>query len=82
MGYEHTDIGLPIPQGFYTVLSRIHELYGEIPIYITENGACYTDEPTEGVVADQKRIDVIHKHLIQLERCIASGIPVKDYFSW
>nr|AJP36628.1 beta-glucosidase [uncultured bacterium] len=83
VGYEHTDIGWPIyPQGFYNVLSRIHELYGELPIYITENGACYNDEPIEGVVADQKRISYIHKHLIQLERCISSGIPVKGYYSW
>ncbi|MNE64110.1 Beta-glucosidase A [compost metagenome] len=83
VGYEHTDIGWPIyPQGFYTVLSRINELYGDIPIYITENGACYNDEPVDGVVADQRRIDFIHKHLIQLERSIASGIPVKGYYSW
>ncbi|MEC0171981.1 hypothetical protein P4H54_26810, partial [Paenibacillus graminis] len=34
--------------------SRIHELYGDIPVYITGNGACYNDEPVEGIVADQK----------------------------
>ncbi|MGN7764430.1 family 1 glycosylhydrolase [Paenibacillus sp. 22594] len=59
----------------YTVLSRIHELYGDIPIYLTENGACYNDDPADGVVADQKRIDFNHKHLIQLERCM-------DNFEW
>lgn len=83
VGYDHTDIGWPIyPQGFYTVLSYIQSLYGNIPIYITENGACYNDEPVDGRVADQKRINYIHQHLIQLERCIASGIPVKGYYSW
>ncbi|WP_151737591.1 GH1 family beta-glucosidase [Paenibacillus tengchongensis] len=83
VGYEHTDIGWPIyPQGFYNVLNRIRGLYGDIPVYITENGACYNDEPEAGAVADQKRIDYIHKHLIQLDRAILSGIPVKGYFSW
>ncbi|KWX76346.1 hypothetical protein AMQ84_15140 [Paenibacillus riograndensis] len=50
VGYGHTDIGWPIyPQGFYTVLSRIYELYGDIPVYITENGASYNDdEPVKG----------------------------------
>ncbi|KAA9005368.1 beta-glucosidase [Paenibacillus spiritus] len=83
MGYEHTDIGWPIyPEGFHKVLSYLHERYGDIAIYITENGACYNDGVEEGTVADMKRIDYLHKHLLSLHRCIASGISVKGYFAW
>lgn len=33
-------------------------------------------------MADQKRIDYLYKHLLQLHRSIANGIPVKGYFAW
>ncbi|MNB63326.1 Beta-glucosidase [compost metagenome] len=83
MGYERTDIGWPIyPEGFFKVLSYINERYGDIPIYITENGACYNDGPQGGLVADQKRIAYLHKHLLSLNRCLENGIPVKGYFAW
>ncbi|AHV96514.1 GH1 family beta-glucosidase [Paenibacillus sabinae] len=83
MGYARTDIGWPIyPEGFYKALSYIGGRYGDIPIYITENGACYNDGPDRGIVADQKRIDYLYQHLLQLHRSIGSGIPVKGYFAW
>ncbi|WP_025689406.1 GH1 family beta-glucosidase [Paenibacillus zanthoxyli] len=83
MGYDRTDIGWPIyPEGLYKVLSYIQSRYGDIPIYITENGACYNDGPDNGIVADTKRINYLHKHLLQLHRCISNGIPVKGYFAW
>ncbi|QWU17709.1 beta-glucosidase [Paenibacillus sophorae] len=83
MGDDRTDIGWPIyPEGFYKVLSYINNRYGDIPIYITENGACYNDGPDNGIVADPKRVGYLHKHLLQLHRCISNGIPVKGYFAW
>lgn len=82
-GYERTDIGWPIyPDGLYNVLLTIKEKYGDIPIYITENGACYNDEPKDGEVKDLKRIDYLKKHLIAVDRSIKSGVNVKGYLVW
>ncbi|WP_166240665.1 GH1 family beta-glucosidase [Paenibacillus turpanensis] len=82
-GYEKTDIDWFIyPRGFYKVLTYIHERYGNVPIYITENGACFNDEPVDGRVRDERRIDYLKRHLTQLERAIASGVPVSGYFTW
>lgn len=82
-GYDRTDFNWPIyPRGFYKVLVHIKECYGSIPIYITENGACYNDEPAEGRVRDVKRVDYLRKHLIQLSRAIESGVDVKGYMTW
>lgn len=69
--------------GLYKVLSWVHEEYGDVPIYITENGACYEDElTTEGRVHDAKRADYFKKHFIQCHRLIESGVPLKGYFAW
>ncbi|UJF32436.1 GH1 family beta-glucosidase [Paenibacillus hexagrammi] len=83
MGYERTDIDWPIySDGFYQVLTYLKNTYGEIPIFITENGACYNDEPADGRVRDEKRIAYLSKHLTQLNRAITAGVPVKGYFVW
>jgi len=82
-GYERTDIGWPIyPEGLYRVLTYMTQRYGRVPIYITENGACYNHEPEDGRVRDGKRIDYLRKHLIQLHRCLSSGVDVRGYMLW
>ena len=83
MGYERTDIGWPIyPEGFYKVLSYITNRYGNVPIYITENGACYNDEPVDGKVEDGRRIKYLQQHLAALSQAIESGVNIKGYFVW
>ncbi|WP_096187134.1 GH1 family beta-glucosidase [Evansella halocellulosilytica] len=82
-GYDQTDIGWNIyPEGFYHVLVYIKEKYGDIPIYITENGSCYNDEPVDGKVNDTGRIDYLKQHLISLHRSIESGVNIKGYLTW
>lgn len=82
-GYEKTDIGWNVyPEGFYRILTTIHEQYGDMPIYITENGSCYNDEPVNGKVADEGRIRYLEKHLTALHRAITSGVPIKGYMTW
>jgi beta-glucosidase len=83
MGYERTDIGWPIyPEGFYKVLTYITNRYGNVPIYITENGACYNDEPINGKVEDGRRIKYLQQHLTALSQAIESGANIKGYFVW
>ncbi|WLR57357.1 GH1 family beta-glucosidase [Mesobacillus subterraneus] len=83
MGYEKTDIGWNIyPEGFYKVLTYLTEEYGQVPIYITENGSCYNDEPVGGRVRDERRIAYLKQHLISLSRSIESGVNIKGYISW
>ncbi|SFL53395.1 beta-glucosidase [Gracilibacillus orientalis] len=83
MNYDRTDIGWPIfPEGFYQVLTRIKDSYGDIPIYITENGSCYNDEPENGRVKDSGRINYLEQHLTALSRAIESGVNIKGYITW
>ncbi len=83
VGYQKTDIGWNIyPEGFYKVLCYISEQYGQIPIYITENGSCYNDEPVDGRVRDQGRINYLQQHLVSLDRAMQSGVTIKGYLTW
>jgi beta-glucosidase len=83
MGYEKTDIGWNIyPEGFYNVLTYITEQYGEVPIYITENGSCYNDEPVDGRVKDDRRTNYLKQHLTALKRSMDSGVNIKGYITW
>ncbi|MFK3960005.1 GH1 family beta-glucosidase [Pseudalkalibacillus hwajinpoensis] len=83
LDYRKTDIGWPIyADGFYNVLTDLHETYGDVPIYITENGACYNHEVEDGRVHDQERVDYLKQHLTSLHRAIESGVPIKGYIVW
>ncbi|KMK74339.1 GH1 family beta-glucosidase [Alkalihalobacillus pseudalcaliphilus] len=81
--YEKTDIGWNIyPQGFYKALKKLTSQYNRIPIYITENGACYNDGVLHGRVHDINRIKYLEQHLTSLKRAIDSGVNIKGYLTW
>lgn len=83
-GFELTDIGWAIyPEGFYRVLLWLRDRYGNPPVYITENGACYNNGPDgDGRVRDDKRIAYCQRHLIAMHRAIRSGCNVRGYTLW
>lgn len=82
-GFAKTDFGWNIyPEGFYRILTWIGQEYGQVPIYITENGACFHSEFDGEKMHDLNRIDYLKKHLIQLHRARESGVNVKGYFIW
>ncbi|WP_173917482.1 GH1 family beta-glucosidase [Halobacillus sp. Marseille-Q1614] len=83
LDYRQTDIGWPIyADGFYKALTDLKETYGDIPIYITENGACYNHGVEDGKVNDQERIDYLKQHLTSLYRAIKAGVSIKGYIVW
>ena len=81
---ERTEMGWEIyPDGFYNLLCRMHFDYQAPKIYVTENGASYSDGPgADGKVHDVKRIDYVRSHLAALQRARAAGAPVAGYFVW
>ncbi|HLP24782.1 MAG TPA: GH1 family beta-glucosidase [Acidobacteriota bacterium] len=72
-----------MPQVMYWGTRLAFETYGSRPIYVTENGCGYTDEPVvNGEVIDLHRRDFLRGHLRELERAIRDGVPVAGYFLW
>jgi beta-glucosidase len=52
-------------------------------IYITENGASSIDQvAADGKIYDLDRIMYLRNYLMQLQRAIAEGAPVRGYFLW
>jgi beta-glucosidase len=69
--------------GLHELLLRLRRDYGEIPIYITENGAAYDDAPVvDGYVDDPERVAYLQQHLEALSRAIADGADVRRYYAW
>lgn len=79
-----TDFGWAIyPQGFRQILNRMHQVTGDRPIEITENGCAYNVGPdTAGEIHDPKRIDYYAQHFNSLSQAIADGVPVRGYHAW
>jgi beta-glucosidase len=73
-----TDMGWEIdPDGLAQLLRDVYKISGELPLYITENGAAYPE-----FVDDQDRIAYLEAHIRVCERAVADGIPLKGYFVW
>ncbi|PRB69480.1 GH1 family beta-glucosidase [Arthrobacter sp. MYb213] len=72
------------PQGLRVLLNRLNADYADLPaLYITENGASYTDElSSDGIVADTERCDYIFDHLDAVAGAIEDGVNVRGYFVW
>jgi len=81
---EKSSMGWEVyPPDIYEIIQRVTRDYAPKAIYITENGyASFDVVSPQGSVEDDKRIDYLRNHLLQLSRAIAEGSPVKGYFVW
>lgn len=79
----YTEWGWEIwPQGLTDGIMMIKERYGDIPIYITENGLGAKDPIIAGEVVDDPRIDYLSSHIGALEKALALGADVRGYYPW
>jgi len=78
-----TEMGWEIyPEGLYELLSSLRRDYGDITIYITENGAAFKDTLVDEKVEDPEREEYLRKHFYQAYRAINDGVNLKGYFVW
>jgi beta-glucosidase len=81
----HTETGWEVyEQGLIDTLAAFAQRYGDIPLYITENGAAFYDPPVvEGdLLEDPLRVDYLRRHLRALHTAMAAGANVKGYYAW
>jgi beta-glucosidase len=95
-GNEYSGMWEIYPEGIFEILTRIWKDYyatldpekqpgmRKMPeIMITENGVPVPDGlDFDGRVRDERRIRYLRNHLIQVQRAMQAGIPVKGYFHW
>jgi beta-glucosidase len=73
------------PRGMTDTLTWIRDRYGDVPLYITENGAAFFDPPAageDGRVRDPLRTDYLRRHLLAVREAIHQGVNVKGYMVW
>ena len=81
----YTETGWEVfAQGLTDTLLWVKKRYGDIPIYITENGAAFFDPPVaeDDRVRDPMRIDYLRKHLRAIHDAIDEGCDVRGYMVW
>ncbi len=71
------------PETAYWVPRMVKKVWNVENIYISENGTSSEDKiAADGKVYDLDRIMFLRNYLVQLQRAIAEGAPVRGYFLW
>jgi beta-glucosidase len=81
----HTELGWEVyPDGLTDILAWVHSRYRRLPLYVTENGASFTDPPVAPgpLVDDPLRVAYLRDHLRALARARDMGADVRGYFVW
>lgn len=81
----YTETGWEVyPQGLTDTLINFKRLYGDMPLYVMENGSAFYDPPVAegGVVHDPLRIDCLRKNMGALSDALAAGVDLRGYMVW
>jgi beta-glucosidase len=81
---RYTDMGWEVyPEGLHRLLVRIRDDYAPAAIYVTENGAAYSDLVShDGEVHDHERQTFLAEYIAAVGRAVADDVPVAGYFVW
>jgi beta-glucosidase len=72
-----------VPDRLESVLLRLRRDYGDVPIYVTENGAAYDDGVgPDGRIDDPLRVDFLRRHVDAVAAACEAGVDVRGYFVW
>jgi beta-glucosidase len=65
------------------LLLSVRRTYGDVPLYVTENGAAYHDSVgPDGTVDDPRRIEYLDAHIRAALEAAAEGVDLRGYFVW
>jgi beta-glucosidase len=79
---ERTGMGWEVyPAGLTEVLEFVASRTGDIPLYVTENGAAYHDDPDDPT-RDPERVAFLRRHVAAARTAIERGVPLRGYFAW
>lgn len=70
------------PDAFLEGFRQLKREYGNIKMYITENGLGDEDPIIEDEIVDVPRIKYIEEHLKAVKQGIQEGINLKGYYAW
>ncbi len=81
---NYTEMGWEIyPPGLFNLLLQVWLTYRPPKLYVSENGASYSDGPdSSGRIHDDRRIAYLKAHFEAAHRAIQAGVPLAGYFVW
>jgi beta-glucosidase len=80
---EVTEMGWVVrPTALRDLLRRLANDYPIRSLAITENGAAYRDQRSNGHVPDPQRTQYLERHLAAAAAAIGEGVPLDAYFAW
>jgi len=81
----YTDLDWEVhPESLTRTLCWVKERYGDVPLYVTENGACFPDPAvaTGEPVEDPLRVEYLRTHLQAALAARQRGVDLRGYFVW
>jgi beta-glucosidase len=84
-GSRYTDLDWEVhAPSLERALRDVKARYGDLPLYVTENGAAFPDPPAArgGRVDDPLRVEYLRDHLCSARAAIDAGIDLRGYFAW
>ena len=69
------------PEAFLAGMHMLKDRYGDVKIYITENGLGDVDPIVDGEIMDTPRIEYIEGHLRAVKHAVQQGINVAGYYA-
>jgi beta-glucosidase len=84
-GATYTEMNWEVhPESLKRLLLWVRERSGNLPLYVTENGAAFYDPPrtAKPVLPDPLRIDYLREHIRAIHAAREAGVNVRGYFVW
>ncbi|MGH7623404.1 MAG: family 1 glycosylhydrolase, partial [Gemmatimonadaceae bacterium] len=81
----HTEMDWEVfPAALTRALLWVKERYGDIPLYVTDNGAAFDDPPhvIGGAVDDPLRVWYLREHLRAAHDAISHGVDLRGFYAW
>jgi beta-glucosidase len=79
---ERTAMGWEVyPAGLVEVLELAASRTGDLPIYVTENGAAFPPDDVDPT-RDPDRVRFLHRHLAAAQEAIERGVRLDGFFVW
>jgi beta-glucosidase len=73
-----TEVGWEVfAEGLTKTLTWVRDSYGDLPLYITENGAAFN-----GRIEDPLRVDYLRDHIRAVRTAMRQGVNVRGYYVW
>lgn len=79
---ERTGMGWEVyPDGLTDILQFVAARTGDLPLFITENGAAYPLDEADPA-RDPHRTDFLARHVGAAHAALQCGVPLRGYFAW